>query len=175
MAAEFLPGRNLACCLLFHEDRLLKVACYERLDYFQGQLVVSGVTGNISRGRLVNDDAARAVGEEAIRRISGQLSEPAHGLFTVDLREGVDGSPRVTEINVRHTAGTSSLAAGGSNLAEAQVLATIGRHDDLGDTFVPFGEVNLILRDIDGPPLLVGERNLEAGDFIARADRLQRR
>src|SRR5262249_290729 len=63
MVAEHLPGRNIACTLLFHEDEVLKVGCYERLEYFMGHLAVSGVTGNINRGRLRNDEAARAPAE----------------------------------------------------------------------------------------------------------------
>lgn len=166
MVAEFLPGRNVACCLVFTNDELLKVACYERLDYFQGHLVASGVTGNISRGRLVNDPDARTAAESAIRWIARQIGEPALGLFTVDLRASEDGLPKVTEINVRHTAGTSALAAGGANLAEAQVLAALGREAEIGDAIVTFGEEDVILRDIDGPPLLVSEPRLEVGDFI---------
>ena len=54
MVAEFLPGRNFACNVLFHDDQLVKVGCYERLEYFGGHLVVSGVSGNISRGKLVS-------------------------------------------------------------------------------------------------------------------------
>jgi carbamoyl-phosphate synthase large subunit len=170
MVAEYLPGRNLACTLAFYEDALLRVACYERLEYFQGQLVVSGVTGNISRGRLVNAPSARQASEQAVRHIVGQYDEPAHGLVTVDLREAADGSPKVTEINVRHTAGTSALAAGGANMAEAQVLASLGRGDEIGAAFVGFDESNLILRDIDGPPLLVPDhRELRVGDFVERA------
>lgn len=169
MVANYLPGRNVACCLLFHDDELLKVACYERLDYFQSQLVVSGVTGNISRGRLVNDPAVRSAGEQAIRWISRQHTEPTRGLFTVDLKEAQDGSPKVTEINVRHTAGTSALAAGGANMAEAQVLATLGRHAEIGQCAVTFAEDNVILRDIDGPPLLIASASrLDPGDFVDR-------
>jgi carbamoyl-phosphate synthase large subunit len=169
MVAEYLPGRNFACNLLFDNDQLLKVACYERLEYFQGQLVVSGVTGNISRGRLVNVPAVRVVSEQAVRWISSRHSEPAHGLLTVDLREDAGRSPRVTEINVRHTAATSALAAGGANLAEAQVLACLGRHDEIGEPVVIFGEHNTILRDIDGPPLLVEDyREPKLGEFIPR-------
>jgi len=170
MVAGYLPGRNLACCLLFADDELLKVALYERLDYFQGHLVVSGITGNISRGKLVNHPAARAAAEQAVRLISAQHGEPVHGLFTVDLKEAADGSPMVTEINVRHTAGTSSLAAGGANMAEAQVLATLGRRDEIGEVEVTFPPDNAILRDIDGPPLLVGgDSPLTLGGFVERA------
>lgn len=168
MVAEYLPGGNFACCMLFYGDKLLKVACYERLEYLMGRLVASGVTGNISRGRLVNDSRLITIAEQAVRLISQQHDEPAHGLFTVDLREGVDGSPKVTEINIRHTACTSALAAGGANLAEAQVLASLGRCEEIGEMEVTFAKGRVILRDVDGPPLLlIGEPTLEVGDLVA--------
>jgi predicted ATP-grasp superfamily ATP-dependent carboligase len=169
MVAEHLPGRNLACSLLFYEDELLRVGCYERLAYFMERLVISGVTGNICRGRLVNHVEARTVAEEGIRTIARQHGEPAHGLFTVDLREATNGSAKITEINVRHTAATSALAAGGANMAEAQVLATLGRLDAVGEVVVTFPEDNLILRDIDGQPLWVTDYGEPAvGEYVGR-------
>jgi carbamoyl-phosphate synthase large subunit len=169
MASEHLPGRNIACSMLFANDELLKTACYERLEYFMGHLVVSGVTGNISRGRLVNHPQATENSEAAIRMIARKCDEPAHGLFTVDLREDASGSPKVTEINVRHTAATSALAEGGANMAEAQVLATLDRLDEIGDVVTTFREDNVILRDIDGPPLwITSYREPDVGDYIGR-------
>jgi hypothetical protein len=169
MVAEHLPGRNIACCLLFYEDELLKAGCYERLEYFMGHLVVSGVTGNICRGRLVNHDDARGISEGAIRTLAAQLGEPAHGLLTVDLRETKDGSPKITEINVRYVAGTSALAAGGANMAEAQVLASLGRRDEIGEPVVTFSEDNVILRDIDGEPLWITDyHEPEVGEYVGR-------
>src|SRR5581483_7215376 len=123
-----------------------------------GHLVPSGISGNISRGRLVNDERILAAAEQAVRLIAERQGEPAHGLFTVDFREAADGTPKVTEINVRHTAGTSALAAGGANMSEAQVLASLGRRDEIGEAVVRLPEDTVILRDIDGPPLLVSER-----------------
>jgi carbamoyl-phosphate synthase large subunit len=167
MAAEHLPGRNVACCLLFCDDELLKTGCYERLEYFMGRLAVSGITGNISRGCVIDDPEAREVSERAIRTIADGHDEPAHGLFTVDLRAAADGSLKVTEINVRHVANTSAVAAGGANLAEAQVLATLGRLDEIGDLVVPVGEGNAILRDIDGPPLWIADyHEPPIGDYV---------
>ena len=112
MVAEHLPGRNVACTLLFHDDELLKAGCYERLEYFMGHLAVSGITGNINRGRLLNDERARTLAEQAVRFVCGLTGERAHGLLTVDLREDRTGALKVTEINVRHVAATSALAAG---------------------------------------------------------------
>ncbi len=165
MVAEHLPGRNLASVLLFHEGELLKAGCYERLEYFMGHLAVSGITGNINRGRLVNDERARAAGEQAVRLVAELAGETPHGLLTVDLREDSTGSLKVTEINVRHVAATSALAAGGANLAEAQLLVTLGRLDEVGEPVPRFPEDNAILRDIDGEPLwLTGYRDLAVGE-----------
>jgi hypothetical protein len=89
----------------------------------------------------------------------------AHGLLTVDLREDRTGALKVTEINVRHVAATSALAAGGANMAEAQVLATLGRLDEIGEAVPHFPDDNVILRDIDGAPLwLTGYRELAVGE-----------
>lgn len=44
-----------------------------------------------------------------------------------------------------NTAGTSALAAGGANLAEAQVLASLGRRDEIGDVVVTFAESSATL------------------------------
>src|SRR5207248_6202057 len=137
VVAEHLPGRNVACSLLFRAGALLKTGCYERLEYFMGRLVVSGVTGNISRGRLINHPEARRVAEVASRSIADSRVEPVQGLLTVDLREDRHGSPKITEINVRHVAATSALAAGGVNMAEAQLLASLGRLDEIGEPVVP--------------------------------------
>ena len=155
MVAEHLPGRNLASMLLFHEGALLKAACYERLEYFGGHLAASGITGNISRGRLVNDEQARAVGEQAVRLVAELAGETPHGLLTVDLRGDASGELKVTEINVRHVAATSALAAGGANLSEAQLLVTLARLDEVGEVVPRFPDDNAILRDIDGEALWV--------------------
>jgi hypothetical protein len=173
MLAEHLPGRNIACTLLFVDDALLKAGCYERLEYFMGHLAPSGITGNINRGRLVNDGRARALAEQAVRLVCEATGERAHGLLTVDLREDRTGALKVTEINVRHVAATSALAAGGANMAEAQVLATLGRLDEIGEPVPRFPEDNVILRDIDGEPLwLTGYRELAVGEHAASAARV---
>jgi carbamoyl-phosphate synthase large subunit len=165
MVAEHLPGRNIACSLLFRDGDLLKAGCYERLEYFMGHLAVSGVTGNINRGRLVNDERARTLAEQAVRYLCDLTGERAEGLLTVDLREDRTGALKITEINVRHVAATSALAAGGANMAEAQVLATLGRLEEIGEPVPRFPDDNVILRDIDGVPIwLTDYRELAVGE-----------
>jgi carbamoyl-phosphate synthase large subunit len=125
------------------------------------------VTGNINRGRLVNDERARALAEQAVRFVGGLTGEPAHGLLTVDFREDRSGALKVTEINVRHVAATSAFASGGANFAEAQVLATLGRLDEIGEPVPHFPDDNVILRNIDGAPLwLTDYRELAVGEHV---------
>lgn len=156
MVSDFLPGRNMACLMLYHGGELLKTASYERLEYFMARTAVSGVTGNICKGRLINDDAALAVSLLAVQRLCAGTGEAMNGLVTVDLRCGADGRPRVTEINLRQVAAASAFAqVPGANLAEAQALVTLGRADLTGPREVPFPPDNRLLRDIDGTPVYV--------------------
>ena len=75
----------------------------------------------------------------------------------------------MTEINVRHTAATSALAEGGANMAEAQVLVTLGRLDEAGPVVTPVVDGNVILRDIDGPPLWITDyREPQVGEYVGR-------
>jgi carbamoyl-phosphate synthase large subunit len=155
MASEYLPGRNLACCMLFYNDELLQYACAERIKYFAGHLLLSGVSGNTCEGRLINDEKVRDIAEKCVRLVCRKTGETLRGVLTVDMRENNDGTPLVTEINLRHVAFTSAFAAGGVNIAESQLFATMGHIDKIDRKKVTFPEDNLFLRDIDGLPLWV--------------------
>ena len=153
MLSEFLPGRNFACHLLYDKGQILKVASYERLEYFMARTAASGVTGNISRGRLINDDRLVDTAQAAVAAITDETHETMHGLIAVDFRESSEGRPLITEINLRHVAATYAFASAGFNLSEAQVLHTLGRIDQLGAKEATFSSRNIILRDIDGLPI----------------------
>lgn len=155
MVSEFLPGRNFACHLLYHDGKLIKTGIYERLEYFMGRIAPSGVSGNISKGRLLNDSRILDVSRTAVEAICRQTNETMRGLVAVDLREDQSGNPMITEINLRHVACTSAFASAGNNLAEAQVFATLGMPECVGPIDQPYPSGNLILRDIDGPALWV--------------------
>lgn len=165
MISEFLPGRNLACLLLYHEGKLLKVGCYERLEYFMAKTVISGVSGNISKGRLINDPVVVDVSTRAIEAICKKTGEIMHGMVTVDLRTDGNGSPKITEINLRQVAAASAFSeVPGANLAEAQALVTLGASELTGPVEVNFPPNNLLLRDIDGAPLFIPDYTpLEVG------------
>lgn len=169
MISEFLPGRNFACQLLFKNGCLIKHGSYERLEYFLGKMIPSGISGNISRGRLLNDDRLLKNALSAIEVITQATGETMNGFVAVDMREDTKGNPLVTEINLRHVACTSAFAQAGHNLAEAHILATLGSIDDFGPISSEYPEGNLILRDIDGPPMWVRSLPVPQLGKVARA------
>lgn len=169
MISEYLPGRNLACHLLYFQGTLLRTGIYERLEYFMGRISPSGVSGNISRGRLLNDPRVLDCSTNAISTICRKTGELMNGLVAVDLREDSEGIPRITEINLRHVACTSAFADAGNNLAEAQVSATLGMIDQIETREVLYPPGNLILRDIDGRPAWIKDLALpEIGQPLRR-------
>ena len=168
MASEYLPGRNLACLLLYHDGKLIKLGAYERLEYFMAKTVISGVSGNICKGRLINDASAVAVSLEAVERLCRESGERMQGLVTVDLRTDADDRPKITEINLRQVAAASAFAeVPGANLAEAQLLATLGQPDAAGPVEVSFPPRNRLFRDIDGLPVFVADYEpLAVGTYL---------
>jgi carbamoyl-phosphate synthase large subunit len=169
LLSDFLPGRNFACHLLYDGGTLVKIASYERLEYFMARTAMSGVTGNISRGRLINDERLVAAAQKAVARVLADTQETMHGLIAVDFKEARSGEPLITEINLRHVAATSAFAAAGFNLSEAQLLVALGRIDELGAREMVYPSGNVIFRDIDGVPVWLRDyRKLAVGEFIGK-------
>jgi hypothetical protein len=167
MLSEFLPGRNFACHLLYDRGKIVKIASYERIEYFMARTAMSGITGNISKGRLINDERLAIAADAAVASILRKTNETMHGLVAVDFRESSDTKPLITEINLRHVAATYSFAAAGFNLAEAQLLLTLRRRDELGAREATYPERNIILRDIDGAPIWLPDyKELVVGESV---------
>lgn len=159
--SEFLPGRNLACKCLYYNGQLLRTACMERLQYLMAKVAPSGVTGNISFGRLINDKKAVDVAIKGIETICGKLKVKPHGFLTVDLKEDKKKKIKITEINARHIAPTSSFAAAGINLAEEMVQVGMGNLSKIkGPAFYKFKKKYILLRDVDALPIVMEEKKL---------------
>lgn len=162
-ASDFLPGRNLGCTLLYAHGEYLRSACFERLRYHMAKLVPSGVSGNISLGRLVHRADVGEIAQQAVTRAARAAKAMPHGVLTVDLKEDAAGQPLVTEINVRHVAPVSALVEGGATLVEDTVLLALGREAEIERGHHRFARELLILRDIDGEPRLLAESELASG------------
>jgi hypothetical protein len=155
MISEFLPGRNFTCHLLYRRGDLLKIACYERLEYFMSRTSISGITGNICRGRLINHPSIVNTSIQGIESILRITNETMHGIVAVDMREDKNGVPKITEINLRHVAATQAFALAGFNIAEDHMLVTMEQQLKSKQIEAIWPENNAILRDIDGPLVFV--------------------
>jgi hypothetical protein len=161
LASKYLPGRNLACKLLYFNGKLIRSACGERVNYIMAKVAPSGITGNTSFGRLLNEprlvvEATKAMDE--LFEVSGSLK---HGFFTVDFKEDANGKPYITEVNVRHVAFTQCFAAGGANFAEDTIRIMDGDPNyDYNYKMYEFEKGLIFLRDVDSLPIMMREENL---------------
>ncbi len=161
LGSEFLPGRNLACKLLYYDGELLRGAVGERVNYIMAKVAPSGITGNTSFGRLLNDPDVFAVAEKAMEVLFQKTGAKRHGFFTVDLKEDAKGNPKVTEINIRHVAFTQCFAAGGANFAEDTIrLLDNDPTFDRSFRLYEFEPDLIFLRDVDALPILMRESEL---------------
>lgn len=167
LVSDVLPGGNYACNLLFYQGKLLQYAIYERMEYFMPHLSPSGITGNICVGKLINDQHVLDNSIASIRAIETKTNTKANGIYTVDLKGDEENNPLITEINLRHTAATSSFAQGGCNMAEYQISATLGKFELIPTNEIVFNQDNRLLRDIDGCPVYVSDfQNLYKSKLI---------
>ncbi|MBB3229545.1 hypothetical protein [Halomonas stenophila] len=161
IASEFLPGRNLACKLLYVDGQLLRSACAERVEYIMAKVAPSGITGNTAFGRLINDRHLVDIADDAIREVFARHGIQPHGVFTADLKEAADGQPMITEINVRCVAFVSALARAGANLPLDYLEANLNPD---GFSFAyrhyVFQDDMIFLRDVDEAPVVMKESEL---------------
>ncbi len=154
--SEFLPGGNYGCFCLFKDGVLKKLAIAERIEYIMAKVAVSGITGNTSKGRLLNDPRIRKVALDTIGFVANKCGVKMNGLVVADMKADAAGNPKVTEINIRHVAFSSSFANAGFNLSEYHLLCALGRESELSPEIEKtFPKNNLILRDVDGAPVFV--------------------
>lgn len=161
LASKFLSGRNLACKLLYHDGKLLRAASGERVHYIMSKVAPSGITGNTSFGRLLNEAKLIELSIKAMNKLFGVSGAKKHGFFTVDFKEDENGKPYITEINVRHVAFTQCFAAGGANFAEDTIrLLDEDSSFDRNYKMYEFEKNLIFLRDVDSLPIMMKETEL---------------
>jgi len=162
IATEYLPGRNMACKMLYFDGKLKRTACAERVEYIMAKVAPSGITGNTSFGRLINEPDLVEISEKALELIAEKTGTVLNGIFTVDYKEDADGNPKITEINIRHVAFTSSMAAGGANIPADTIKAMIeGDGHSMERIDYRYPDKLIFLRDVDSPPIIMKESELK--------------
>ena len=161
LASKYLPGRNLACKMLYYDGKLLRAAIGERVNYIMAKVSPSGITGNTSFGRLLNEPAIFEEANRAMEFMFEQTGASRHGFFTVDFKEDENGKPYITEVNVRHVAFTQCFAAGGANFAE-DTMRLLDNDTTFDKEFklYEFEKDLVFLRDVDNLPVLMKESDL---------------
>lgn len=161
IASTYLPGRNLACKLLYYEGKLIRSACGERVNYIMSKVAPSGITGNTSFGRLLNEPNLVDLSIKAMDLLFEATKTPKHGFFTADFKEDIDGRPYITEINIRMVAFNYSFAKGGANFSE-DMLALLSEDPtyDKNYKMYEFEPGTIFLRDVDVEPILMNESDL---------------
>lgn len=168
--SEFCPGGNYGVLCLFEHGKLLKCAIAERIEYIMAKVAVSGITGNTSKGRFLNDEHIKKQALDAIERVCVATNTTMHGVVVVDMKSDADGVAKVTEINIRYVAYNCLLANAGFNLAEYHLLATLGRSNELSpEVEIKFPKNNIWLRDVDAIPVYVEDyEELKVGDCVRK-------
>ena len=134
------------------------------------KVAVSGITGNTSKGKLLNENKIKDTALKAIEILCNKTGEEMNGLVVTDMKEDEKGNPIITEINIRHVAFSSSFAMAGQNIAETQLLLALNRDDEVSkDIEKQYPKGNLLLRDVDGTPIYIEqEEPFNVGDYICK-------
>ncbi|MCM5663430.1 ATP-grasp domain-containing protein [Galbibacter mesophilus] len=171
IASSFLPGRNLACKLLYKDGKLLRAACAERVNYIMSKVAPSGITGNTSFGRLLNEPKLIEKSDEALRYLTQKTNTKLNGFFTADFKEDKNGTPFITEINVRMVAFNLSFAAGGANFSQ-DIVDLLSEKSNFDFQYKMYeSEKDLIfLRDVDADPILMKEKDLKTMNKLVQID-----
>jgi len=158
IASTYLPGRNLACKLLYHNGDLIRSACGERVNYIMSKVAPSGITGNTSFGRLLNEPELVEAATRAMDILFEATNTPKHGFFTADFKEDSQGHPYITEINIRMVAFNYSFAQGGANFSE-DIIALMSEDPSFDRSYkmYEFEPGTIFLRDVDVEPILMNE------------------
>ena len=166
--SEYCPGGNYGVLCLFEHGKLLKCAIAERIEYIMAKVAVSGITGNTSKGRFLNDEFIKRQALDALDRVCKATNTVMNGVVVVDMKADVMGVAKVTEINIRYVAYNSLLANAGFNLAEYHLLTALGRSNELTpEVDIRFPKNNMWLRDVDAIPVYVADhKDLQIGDCV---------
>ncbi len=162
IASTYLPGRNLCCKLLYWHGNLVRAATGERVNYIMSKVAPSGITGNTSFGRLLNEPDLVKEADRAMQVVFQHTEAVPHGFFTADFKEDETGKPLITEINVRMVAFNHAFAQAGANFTED--ISRLLSEDSTIETayhMYTFEPGTIFLRDVDADPIVMNEKDLK--------------
>jgi carbamoyl-phosphate synthase large subunit len=158
MISEYLPGKEFAWQSLWRDGKLITSQARERIEYLFGNLSVSGQSSSPSVARTVHRTDVNQVATAAIKAID----EHATGIFCVDLKENIHGTPCVTEINAGRFFTTSNFfSALGLNMPYMYVLMAHDQEIPTVPQYNPLEEGLYWVRLPDAMPKLLTESDVK--------------
>lgn len=163
LCSEYLPGRNLACKLLYFDGQPVRAACAERVNYIMAKVSPSGITGNTSFGRFLNESTIVTASIKAMDLLIEKVGARKHGFFTLDFKEDSSGNPRITEVNVRNVAFNGCFAQLGANFSE-DIVRLLNDDPDFDKAFkqYEFDDDYVFIRDVDVEPRVLRQSDLHS-------------
>ena len=160
--AEYLPGRDFACLMLWRDGTLILAKTCERLSYFFAQSQPSGRSSMAGLSKTVYEPRVVEICAKAIRA----LDPKASGAFSVDLKADAGGEPRITEINAGRLIAQAILldSAGKHSLALTYARLALGEPVTLRDEYDAPADYYFV-RGVDAEPLV-----FHASEFFERIE-----
>jgi carbamoyl-phosphate synthase large subunit len=149
--AEYLPGRDFACLMLWKDGALVLAKTCERLSYFFAQSQPSGRSSMASLSKTVYEPRVVETCARAIRALDARAS----GAFSVDLKADEEGEPRITEINAGRLIAQAILLdrAGTYSLTHMYARLALGEPVTLRDEYDAPKDYYFV-RNVDAEPLV---------------------
>jgi hypothetical protein len=162
LGSEYLPGKNYACKVLFHQGKLVRASCAERITYLMSNAAPSGISGMSAHGKLINNSELIKISERALQIIFSKLNKRLEGMFTVDLKEDKHGKAKITEINIRHVSFSHAFALAGANFAQDTVeLLNESNEFDTNYKEYSFEKDYLFIRGVDSQLFIIEQSDLK--------------
>ncbi|RLI05827.1 hypothetical protein DRO26_01090 [Candidatus Bathyarchaeota archaeon] len=95
IAQEYLGGRNIGFHSLWKEGEIVTSMARERIEYVYPHLAPSGITGTPTVQKTIHDEQVNKIATEAVLSVDPNFN----GIACIDLKENIEGTPCVTEIN----------------------------------------------------------------------------
>jgi carbamoyl-phosphate synthase large subunit len=151
-ASELLPGRLLTWQSLWRDGKLVCAQSRERLAWAMGNRSPTGVTGVTGIAKTVSRTDLDEIAQRAILAVDAK----PHGIFGVDLKEGADGIPRPTEINIgRFFTTIQFFTELGLNMPELYVRIGLGEEVSVERPINPLPVDVYWIRSMDTQPRLL--------------------
>jgi hypothetical protein len=147
--SEYLPGRDFGCQSVWKDGELVLIKTYERLSYLGMGSQPARVSSVAALAKTVFESKVVDTCVRAIKLLDARAS----GVFSVDLKEDVRGTPCITEIGVGRFSSATNIfdLVGKHNMAKTFVQLARGLPVKIEDSYDAAPDWYM-MRDLDGAP-----------------------